>query len=122
MKAWPIHEGAFTVLVAFECEAGESERFANELGDFVAAHMRFHPGFLSSLVYLSEDARKVIEIFQWARAEDWETFRASEDGRLAIEKLGGRSPRIEFLEMIRAIGPAPPGDDAPRIPHAARTG
>jgi quinol monooxygenase YgiN len=114
MKAWPIHEGAFTVLLAFECEPRESERFANELADFAAARIRVHPGFLSSLVYLSEDALKVFEIFQWARAEDWEAYRTSEDGRQGVEQLAGRIPRIEFLELVRAIGAAPPGNDVQR--------
>jgi heme-degrading monooxygenase HmoA len=109
MKALPIHDGAFTVLMIFECGPGESERFANELAGFIESRTRFHPGFLSSLVYLSEDARKVVETFQWARAEDWEAYRASDDGQEAVRWLAGRTPNIQFLELIRAIGAPPPG-------------
>lgn len=118
MKALRIHDGAFTVLLEHECHPGESERFAHELADFVEARMRHHPGFLSSLIYLSEDARKVVELYQWARGEDWEAYRDSEDGREATERLAGRRPKIEFLESIRAIGALPPGNGAPGISAA----
>jgi hypothetical protein len=121
MKALPVYDGAFTVLLVFECSPGESERFAHELADFVEARMRYHSGFLSSLIYLSEDACKVVELFQWARAEDWEDYRGSEDGRQAIERLAGRRPRIEFLESIRAIGAPPPGNGAPGNAAPERT-
>jgi heme-degrading monooxygenase HmoA len=117
MKSLPVHESAFTVLVVFNCNPGESERFAHELADFNEARMRRHPGFLSAMVYLSEDARRVIEVFQWARSEDWEAYRGSEDGRKAVEHLAGRSPKIEFLELVRAVGVLPPGDGAPATPR-----
>ncbi|HUH00014.1 MAG TPA: hypothetical protein VMQ83_12695 [Gammaproteobacteria bacterium] len=109
MKTLPIDEGAFTVLCVFDCNPGESERLANEIAEAVDARMRFHPGFLSSMIYLSEDACRVFKLFQWARVENWEAYRASEDGRLAVEQLAGRSVRLEFLELIRAIGPPAPG-------------
>lgn len=111
IKGMPIHEGAFTVLLVFECRPGESERFAQELADFVAARTRFHAGFLSALVYLSEDARKIVELFQWARSEDWEAYRASDDGRQAVQWLTERGPTIQFLELVGAIG-APPPDES----------
>lgn len=112
MKALQVYEGAFTVLLVFDCPAGESERVAHELADYVETRMRLHRGFLSSMIYLSEDARRVVEMFQWVRAEDWEAYRASEDGREAVELLAGRIPKIEFLEMVRAVRPPPPGHDA----------
>jgi len=108
MKALPIHEGAFTVLLVFDCSPRDSERLSHALVEFIETRMRVHAGFLSGLVYVSEDASKVVELFQWARAEDWETYRASGDGREAVERLSGHSPRIEFLELIRAIGALPP--------------
>jgi hypothetical protein len=111
MKALPIHEGAFTVLMVFDCDPGESERFATDLATFIESKTRFHPGFLSSLVYVSEDARKIVEVFQWARAADWEAYRASDDGHEAVQWLAGRTPGIQFLELIRAIGTPPPGHE-----------
>ena len=113
MRSLPVNEGAFTVLLTFDCKPDESERLAHALGDFVANRMRFHAGFLSGMVYLSDDATKVIELFQWARSEDWDQYRASEDGRDAVHWLAGRSPGIEFLETVRAVGAPPPGG-APR--------
>jgi quinol monooxygenase YgiN len=110
MKALPIDEGAFSVLLVFDCKPGESERFANQLADFIDARTRFHPGFLSALVYLSDDACKVIKLFQWARAGDWEAYRSSEDGLEANRLLTGRSPSIQFLETVRAVGNPPPGE------------
>lgn len=112
MRNLPINEGAFTVLCVFDCNPGESERLAREIAEWVEARMRFHPGFLSSMIYLSEDGGRIVEFFQWARSEDWEAYRASEDGRAAIAQLAGRSPRIEFLEMIRAVGAPLPGQVA----------
>jgi quinol monooxygenase YgiN len=109
MKALPIHEGAFSVLLVFQCSPRDSERLAHALAEFIETRMRFHAGFLSSLVYVSEDASRVVELFQWVRAEDWEAYRASEDGREAVERLAGHSPKIEFLELIQAIGAPPPG-------------
>ncbi len=100
------------MLCVFDCNPGESERLAREIAEWVEARMRFHAGFLSSMIYLSEDGGRVVEFFQWARGEDWEAYRASEDGRAAIAQLAGRSPRIEFLEMIRAVGAPPPGQVA----------
>lgn len=109
MRHLPINEGAFTVLCMFDCNPGESERLAREIAEWVESRMRFHPGFLSSMIYLSEDGGRVVEFFQWARSEDWEAYRASEDSRTATVQLARRSPRIEFLEMIQAIGAPPPG-------------
>ena len=109
MKALPIHEGAFSVLLVFDCNPNETEKFAHKLGDFIESRMRRHAGFLSALVYVSEDATKVVEHFQWSRAEDWEAYRTSDDGRDAVALLAGRRPRIEFLELIRAVGAPPPG-------------
>lgn len=109
MKALPIPEGAFSVLLVFDCNPSESEKFAHALGDFIESRMRFHAGFISALVYVSEDASKVVEHFQWSRADDWEAYRASEDGGDAVTLLAGRRPRIEFLELIRAVGAPPPG-------------
>jgi hypothetical protein len=114
MKALPIHEGAFTVLMIFDCKPGESERFAGELAGFVEQRMRFHPGFLSGLVYLSDDASKVVEVFQWARAGDWDAYRGSEDGREAVRWLAGRIPSVQFLEMVRSIGNPHPGEIGPQ--------
>lgn len=112
MRNLPISEGAFTVLCVFECSPGESERLARQIAESIESRMRFHAGFLSSMICLSEDGGRIVEFFQWARGEDWEAFRASEDGRLAAAQLAGRSPRTEFLEMIRAVGAPPPGDAA----------
>ncbi|MFU8896224.1 MAG: antibiotic biosynthesis monooxygenase [Gammaproteobacteria bacterium] len=112
MKALPIHEGAFTVLLVFECKPRESEALAEQLADFIETRTRFHPGFLSALVYLTEDATKVVEFFQWARAEDWEAYRRSEDGRAAVRWLAGRTPSIQFLELVRALRNPPPGDES----------
>lgn len=109
MKALPIHEGAFSVLLVFDCNSRDSERLSQALGEFIETRMRLHAGFLSGLVYVSEDATKVVELFQWARAEDWEAYRGSPDGREAVGRLAGRSPKIEFLELTRAIGALPPG-------------
>jgi quinol monooxygenase YgiN len=114
MKALPIHEGAFSVLLVFQCNPRESEQLAQALVEFIESRMRFHEGFLSSLVYVSEDAGRVVELFQWARAEDWEAYRASKDGREAVERLAGRQPKIEFLELIQAIGPPAPGSHGAR--------
>lgn len=114
MKALPIHEGAFSVLLVFDCNPSETENFAHALGDFIESRMRFHAGFISALVYVSEDASRVVEHFQWSRAEDWEAYRASADGRDAVELLVGRRPKIEFLELIRAIGAPPPGTSGAR--------
>jgi hypothetical protein len=113
MKSLPINEGAFTVLLEFECSSIDSEKFARELGDFVDQRMRFHPGFLSSLIYLSEDARKVVEVFQWARAEDWQAYRASEDGQEAVRWLAGRRPATHFLELFRFSLAPVPGESRP---------
>jgi hypothetical protein len=109
MKTLPIHEGAFSVLLVFECNPRDSEQLSQALGGFIETRMRLHAGFLSGLVYVSEDATKVVELFQWARAEDWEAYRASPDGREAVGRLAGRSPKIEFLELVRAVGALPPG-------------
>jgi heme-degrading monooxygenase HmoA len=109
MKALPIHEGAFSVLLVFQCSSRESEQLAHALAEFIESRMRFHAGFLSSLVYISEDASRVVELFQWARAEDWEAYRASEDGREAVERAASHKPKIEFLELIHATGAPPPG-------------
>lgn len=113
MKVLPVNEGAFTVLLCFECRPAESERFALELAGFVEDRVRFHPGFLSGLVYLSEDASKVFELFQWARSEDWHAYQASEDGREAAQWLGARRPAINFLETVRCIPAPAPGERAP---------
>ncbi|NHA15199.1 antibiotic biosynthesis monooxygenase [Thioalkalivibrio sp. XN279] len=112
MKSLPVHQGAFNVLLVFDCKPGESEQFANELGDFVAQRMRFHPGFISGLVYLSEDARKVVEVFQWARAEDWQAYRRSEDGQEGLRWLAARTPTTDFLELVRCVDAPAPGDYA----------
>jgi len=112
MRALPIHDGAFSVLMVFQSNPRESEQLAHALAEFIESRMRFHAGFLSSLVYVSEDANRVVELFQWARAEDWEAYRTSKDGREAVERLTGRSPKIEFLELIQAIGAPPPGSNA----------
>ena len=117
MKSLPVHQGAFNVLLVFDCKAGESEQFANELADFVERRMRIHPGFISGLVYLSEDARKVVELFQWARAEDWQAYRRSEDGQAALRWLAARSPATDFLELVRCVDAPAPGDYA-GPPHA----
>jgi len=109
LRKLPINEGAFTVLCVFDCNPGESERLAREIAGWIDARMRFHPGFLSSMICLSEDGGRIVEFFQWARGEDWEAYRASEDGRAAVARLAGRNPKIEFLEMIQAIGAPPPG-------------
>jgi len=114
MKVLPVHESAFTVLRIFDCRPAESEQFANRLGDFVVAATRLHPGFLSSLVYLSDDAQKVVELLQWARAEDWEAYGKSEDGRRAAELEIGRRRSIQFLEMVRAIGLPSPSESGMR--------
>lgn len=116
MKVLPINEGAFTVLLSFDCRPAESEAFALELSRFLEERMRFHAGFLSGTVYLSEDASKVFELFQWARAEDWQAYRASEDGRDAVQWLSTHRPRISFLETVRcSVAPAP-GERATRPP------
>lgn len=112
MRNLPIYEGAFTVLCVFDCNPGESEGLAREAAQWVDERMRFHPGFLSSMIYLSEDGGRIVELFQWAREEDWTAYRASEDGRAGVTKLAGRSARIEFLEMIQAAGAPPPGQAA----------
>ena len=112
MKNLPVHEGAFNVLLIFDCKADESEHFANLLADFVEKRMRFHPGFISGLVYLSEDARKVVEVFQWARAEDWQAYRKSEIGQEALRWLAARAPATEFLELVRCVDAPAPGDYA----------
>ncbi|HKK03291.1 MAG TPA: antibiotic biosynthesis monooxygenase [Gammaproteobacteria bacterium] len=113
MKVLPVNEGAFTVLLSFDCRPAESERFALELAHFVEERMRFHPGFLSGTIYLSEDASKVFELFQWARAEDWHAYRASEDGRDAVRWLSGHRPGISFLETVRCVVPPAPGERTP---------
>jgi antibiotic biosynthesis monooxygenase (ABM) superfamily enzyme len=113
MKAMPIHDGAFTVLVAHECKPAESERFALERVDHIEQRMRRHAGFLSSLVYLSDDATRVFELLQWARAGDWEAYRDSEDGRRAALSPPGRGPAVHGLEMVGAALPSPPGRDPP---------
>lgn len=114
MKTLAVYEGAFTVLRVFDCKPGESERFAHELAAFVDTRTRFQPGFLSSLIYLSDDACKVVEIYQWVRAEDWESFCSSDAGRRGTEIQGGRLPNLHFLEMVRAIGAVPPGGGGTR--------
>lgn len=113
MKSLPVDQGAFTVLLSFECEAGESEQFANRLAEFVEQRMRFHAGFISGLVYLSEDARKVVEVFQWARAEDWQAYRRSEDGQEGLRWLAPRRPATDFLELVRFVGAPAPGESRP---------
>jgi hypothetical protein len=112
MKNLPVHQGAFNVLLVFDCKAGESEYFANLLADFVEKRMRFHPGFISGLVYLSEDARKVVEVFQWARAEDWLSYRKSEIGQEALRWLAASAPATDFLELVRCVDAPAPGDYA----------
>ena len=109
MRALPIHEGAFSVLLVFQCSSRESEQLAHTLAEFIDSRMRFHAGFLSSLVYISEDAGRVVQLFQWARAEDWEAYRVSADGREAVERAASHKPKIEFLELIYATGAPPPG-------------
>jgi hypothetical protein len=119
-KALPVHSGAFTVLRIFDCKPGESERFALQLGDFVTEHTRFHQGFLSWRVYLTDDACKVVEFFQWLRAEDWQAYGQSEDGRRATELHAGLIPNVQFLETVRAVGAPPPGGNGQ--PQGAGTG
>jgi hypothetical protein len=102
-RTLPIIESAFTVLLSFECEPAQSEDFARRLSEFVAERMRRHAGFLSALIYLSDDARRVVEHFQWARAEDWVAYRQSEDGREAVAWLGRRVPQVNYLELVEAV-------------------
>ena len=111
MKSLPIDPGAFTLLLSFECEPGESEQFASRLAEFVEQRMRLHAGFISGLVYLSEDARKVVEVFQWARAEDWQAYRKSDDGQDGLRWLAPRHPVTDYLELVSFCGaPVPPGE------------
>lgn len=109
MKAMPIHEGAFTVLLVNDCKPADSERFALDRAEHIEQRVRTHAGFLSSLVYLSDDATKVFELLQWVRAEDWEAYRGSEDGRRTVLSPPGRGLAEHRLEMIRAALPLPPG-------------
>jgi hypothetical protein len=111
MKAMPIHEGAFTALLVHDCNPAESERFALDRAEHIEQRMRKHAGFLSSLVYLSDDANKVFELLQWARAGDWEAYRNSEDGRRAAMSPPGRGPAVHGLEIVGAALPSPPGRD-----------
>lgn len=102
------------MLCVFDCNPGESERLARQIAEWVESKMRFHPGFLSSMIYLSEDGGRIVELFQWARAEDWQAYRATDDGHTAVAQMAGRSPRIEFLEMIQAVGAPLPGESGVR--------
>lgn len=114
MKTMPVYEGAFTVLTVFSCRPTESEHFANELADFIEQRLRPLPGFLSGLVYVSEDACTVVELSQWARSGDWDAFRSSPDGRAAVVWLSGRKPAVHLLEMVRSIPMAPPVESGGR--------
>ena len=113
MKTLPLHQGAFTVLLTFDCNPGDSEQFAHDLAEFVERRMRFHPGFISGLVYLSEDARTVVEVFQWARAEDWQAYRRSADGQEGLHWLSPRKPTTDFLEMVSSMAAPAPGEGKP---------
>ncbi|MGD9386680.1 MAG: antibiotic biosynthesis monooxygenase [Gammaproteobacteria bacterium] len=115
MKTLPVHEGAFTVMLIFDCAPGESEQFANELAEFVERRMRFHAGFISGLVYLSEDACKVVEVFQWVRGEDWQAYRRSEDGQAGLHWLARRKPATHFLELVNCLGAPAPGETKPPV-------
>jgi heme-degrading monooxygenase HmoA len=107
-RSIPILDGAFTVMVVYECEPTQSEEFAAGLAKFIAAGMRRHPGFLSALVYLSEDGRRVVEHFQWVRAEDWAAYRISDEGREALHWMGRRHPEVHYLELVQSIVTALP--------------
>jgi hypothetical protein len=113
MKSLPIHDGAFTVLLECECNPGESEGLARHLSEFIRERTRRHVGYLSALVYLSEDGHTIVAHFQWARAGDWSAWRASKDGHRFAELLAGCSQELQFLELVDGIPALHPGEHDP---------
>jgi hypothetical protein len=99
MSTMPVPDDAFTVLLVFETRPEEADEFARRLSAFVSERMSRHRGFVSGLVYVSDDSRRVMELFQWARPDDWADYRASEDGREGLEWLQDRHPQVHYLEL-----------------------
>ena len=99
MPNMPVPADAFTVLLIFETRPEEADEFARRLSGFVSGRMSRDEGFISGLVYVSDDCRRVIEFFQWARPDDWAAYRASEDGREGLEWLQDRHPQVHYLEL-----------------------
>ena len=108
MASIPVRPDSFTVLLVFETRPDEAETFSRGLHEFVASRFPEHPGFLSGLVYCSDDQRSVVELLQWRRAEDWASYRESADGRAGLAWLRDRHPRVHYLELV---GATPPSDD-----------
>lgn len=109
MTGLSIDPRVFTVLLIFETRPEEAEGFAGRLADFVAERLPRHGGFLAGLVYVSDDQRRVVEFFQWARPEDWAAYRASEDGREGLLWLQDRHPQVLYLDLSRAVAGVVPG-------------
>ena len=108
MPSLSVDPDVFTVLLIFETRPDEAEGFADRLADFIEERLSGHEGFLSGVVYASDDQRRVVEFFQWARPEDWAAYRASEDGREGLFWLQDRHPQVLYLDLSRAVtGPVP---------------
>jgi len=108
MTGLSVDPDVFTVLLIFETRPDEAECFAARLSGFVEERLPRHEGFVSGIVYVSDDQRRVVEFFQWARPEDWAAYRASEDGREGLFWLQDRHPQVLYLDLHRAVaGPAP---------------
>ncbi len=99
----PLPADGFTVQLVFETRPDEAEVFARRLLAFVSDRLPRHAGFVSAVVYASEDQRRVIELLQWARPEDWAAYRSSVDGRAGLAWLQDRHPGVHYLELVGAV-------------------
>lgn len=109
MTGLSVDPDVFTVLLIFETRPDEAEGFAGRLADFVEERLPRHEGFLTGIVYVSDDHRRVVEFFQWVRPEDWAAYRASEDGREGLSWLQDRHPQVLYLDLSRAVPGSLPG-------------
>ncbi|MEJ2514194.1 MAG: antibiotic biosynthesis monooxygenase [Gammaproteobacteria bacterium] len=103
MVTIPCASDGFTVQLVFETHPDEAEAFARRLLAFVSERLPRHGGFMSAVVYVSDDQRRVVELLQWARPEDWAAYRSSVDGRAGLAWLQDRHPGVQYLELVGAV-------------------
>ncbi len=102
----PTKEPLFTVLLMFECQPDEQQSLVDKLFSVINTHMKPHPGFVSSLVYASENGTKIVEHFQWEDRASYENYRQSDSGREAARWLVDLHPRVFYLELAHGAARA----------------
>ncbi len=98
----PTKEPLFTVLLMFECQPDEQSPLIDKLFNFINTRMKPQPGFVSSLVYASEDGTKVVEHFQWKDRASYENYRQSDSGKKAAQWLVTLHPQVFYLELAHS--------------------